>query len=459
MWPPKNKDDLIQYNVEIEGATSNLQHVIQCDETGNFIIKNHYCPTLDEFKILSKSKIIKKIDISDFHKRLKDIIESAIKLNTIAYFFKFDHEEKKDEIQKIIYEDVQNNPFKVIMPDCMNKKDKTKRKKELYQYQKHPEKFYSYKYIDEEIVFYKDNIAGNFFALSPKKEYLIKSSFDSQQKIKNIFQNDTDTFLYLKHLMKNLHEFYQNKKQPVSQKNWETFLLQNTFNSSVSDYQENLINPLIMNLVDQSRRFLYDTLICEHWQDIAQTKPDAQQKLKKNKSDIYTLAEKFGYINQSDAFIVAENIRNLIAHPSRYSEEKLKTAFDIALLYQIFVYQFIDANFLKKYYDQFPFSFPFQEINNQWNQYQSIRDAEFLTDLLDGFIPNKLKDKSSPEKLKFLVSSGILKDTEIKRIQNLILSRNAVAHGQLKKEDKIPQDTVNVSKIYHRLFFQKNKQN
>ena len=101
MWPPKNKDDLIQYNVEIAGATSNLQHVIQCDETGNFIIKNHYCPTLDEFKILSKSKIIKKIDISDFHKRLKDIIESAIKLNTIAYFFKFDHEEKKDEIQKI----------------------------------------------------------------------------------------------------------------------------------------------------------------------------------------------------------------------------------------------------------------------------------------------------------------------------------------------------------------------
>ena len=196
-----------------------------------------------------------------------------------------------------------------------------------------------------------------------------------------------------------------------------------------------------MHLVDNSRRFLSEALIAEHSSEIAPTKPLASLKLKEDKSQIYKLAEKYGYIEKTEPFLLCENLRNQIAHPEENTQDIIKKALKISNLYTQFVFNFIDKDFIVDYYNKIPVSFPLDELNVQYQSYQKVRQAEIISDELNHLLPEDIKHKNSRKKLSFLNKEGIINPSESSKIEQLFLYRNAIAHGQ-KKDSHITSNSI-----------------
>lgn len=206
-----------------------------------------------------------------------------------------------------------------------------------------------------------------------------------------------------------------------------------------------------MRLVDNTRRFLSEVIIAEHALEIAPTKALASFKLKENKSQIYKLAEKYGYIEKDEPFLFCEDLRNQIAHPEENTPDITQKALKISNLYTQFVFNYIDKNFITDYYNKIPVSFPLDELDAQYQAYQKVRQAEIISDELNHLLPEDLKNKNSRKKISFLNKEGIINQGESAEIEQLFLNRNTIAHGQTKGCQVGGKPILDISALRHAL--------
>jgi len=262
-----------------------------------------------------------------------------------------------------------------------------------------------------------------------------------------VLRENADVFSDLVDTLVSINEFCDKNQLNATQKSWNDFLVQSHYNRTLSYIQENVVNPSIMHLVDQSRRFLCEALIAEHASEIALTKPLASVALKEDKSQIYKLSEKYGYIEMAEPFLLCENLRNQIAHPEENTQDIIKKALKISDLYARFVFNFVDKDFIVDYYNKAPVSFPLDELNVQYQAYQKVRQAEIISDELSHLLPENIRHKNSRKKLSFLNREGIINSGESSEIEQLFLNRNAVAHGQTRGGQVMNSQISDISAI------------
>ena len=142
------------------------------------------------------------------------------------------------------------------------------------------------------------------------------------------------------------------------------------------------------------------------------------------------MSEKYGYLEDAEAFLFCEDLRNQIAHPEKNIRDIAQKSLKISDIYTQFVFHFIDEKFIADYYEKTPISIPLDELNVQYRLYQNVRQAEIITDELKFLLPDDLKHKNSQKRISFLNKEGIINHEEFAKIEQLFLNRNAAAHGQ-----------------------------
>jgi len=422
--------DLIELGFDFIGKPKNLGYRFFKNAEGSYCFQKYYIPTAEEFALLAAPYTLHKVKLPDFYSTLKNIIEAAMKLSSFGKYIAVDIQEKypktKDEIQRIS----EGMPFKVFMRDSLSKKDRLKIRK----IQQQKNRCIAYGISNENFLFLTDEKADHFFTVMENKNVVIKAALASHKTIQKTLETEPDTFSQFENTINLLLQYYERSRPPYTQKSWDDFALNQRVRNAGAAYQA-LINPIIMNLVDNTRRFLVETLLDEHWRDIGVTPKEARGKLKKEKSLIYTFSEKFGYIQNAEPFKVCENLRNALAH-NRLNQEISIPFTGISFLYQGAVCNFISHSFLKQYYDQFPVRFSLENLEKLKNAHFVVSETEHLQQEMEYFLPVDIQKKNSREKLIFLKEKGVITPEEQAELKGLFLQRNAVAHGQSNETEK-----------------------
>ncbi len=430
MSPLRNKRDLISCYIDYPEKPQDIKISFEVDPEEGIILKKYKIPNVEEFSKLASPFLKHFVSIPDFFSRMKDIIETTVKLRLFAEYMQFNVQEQKQFIFQNVQQKIQKMPFRVVMPDAMNKKDRLRYKNLRLKSELKKNQLSNYSMGEMAVLFDFDTKARDFFAIIKNYPIALKASLNNDKKMKNALYKDSQLFSDLVHILFFIADYCDKNQDNFTQKNWNDFLFQAEYDYMLSYAQENVVNPSMMYLVDNVRRFLHEALIEEHGLKIAPTKAEASFMLKKDKTKIYKLAEKYGYIENVEAFLLSEKIRNKIAHPDEHIQDISRKALEISNLYTNFVFRFIDENFITDYYAKTPVSIPLEEVNAQYQAYQKLRHAEIISDELDLLLPEDIKHKNRQKKLSFLNKKGILNSRETAEIEELLLNRNAVAHGQ-----------------------------
>lgn len=450
MTPLKSKRDLISYCIDYPGKPQNIRHTFEVDPKGNFMLTTYRIPNVEEFSKFAALAVKRFIDVPDFFAYMKDIVETAIKLRLLAQFIQLNVQEQKQSLPKNIQQKIQKMHFRVVMPDAMSKKDRLRYKKIKFNLDQNANQFIDYSMNKIDLLFDVDEKASDFFAIIKNYPFALKASLNTNKKMKDVLCKDAHIFSNFLDTLFSINE-YCDKNQTYTQKSWKDFLNQSHYNRTLSYAQENVVNPSIMHLVDNSRRFLSEAIIAEHALEIASTKQLAFLKLKEDKSQIYKLAEKYGYIEKAEPFLFCEDLRNQIAHPEENIPDIIQKAFKISNLYTQFVFNYINKNFIVDYYNKVPVSFPLDELDVQYQAYQKVRQAEIISGELNHLLPEDLKHKNSRKRISFLNKKGIINQGESTEIEQLFLNRNTVAHGQMRSSQVSSKPIFDISALRHAL--------
>ena len=430
MMQPKTKNDLISYYIDYPEKPQNVHCSFKTDGKERILFTTYRIPDVEEFSTLASVFVKRFVNVPDFFVYLKDIVETAIKLRLLAQYMQFHIQEQKPNLYQHVRQEIQSTPFHVVMPDAMRKKDRLRYKKTKLKLERASHRFIDYSMDKMDVFFDVDEKANDFFAIIPKLPFVIKATMNTNKKMKNVLREDSQVFSDFIDMFVSINEYCDTPKINYTQKSWDDFLFQSYYDDTLSDVQENIINPSIMHLVDQTRRFLCKTLIEKHALEIASSKASASFTLKEDKAKIYKLAEKYGYLEDAEAFLFCEDLRNQIAHPEKNIRDITQKSLKISDIYTQFVFHFIDEKFIADYYEKTPISIPLDELNVQYRLYQNVRQAEIITDELKFLLPDDLKHKNSQKRISFLNKEGIINHEEFAKIEQLFLNRNAAAHGQ-----------------------------
>lgn len=450
MIPPKSKSDLISCCIDYPGKPQNIRHTFRVDPKGDVVLTTYRIPDVEEFSKRAAIAVKRFVDVPDFFAYMKDTVETAVKLRLLAQYIQFNVQEEKQSLPQKIQQKIQKIPFRVVMPDAMSKKDRLRYNKMKFNSEQDAHRFIDYSMNKIDLLFDVDEKANDFFAIIKNYPFVLKASLNSNKKMKNVLHADAQIFSDFVDTLTSINE-YCDKNRTYTQKSWKDFLSQSHYERTLYYVQENVVNPSIMHLVDNSRRFLSEALIAEHALEIAPTKPLASFKLKEDKSQIYKLAEKYGYIGQAEPFLLCEDLRNQIAHPEENTPDITQKALKISNLYTQFVFNYIDKNFIIDYYNQAPVSFPLNELDVQYQAYQRVRQAEIISDELNHLLPEDLKHKNSRKRISFLNKEGIINQGESAEIEQLFLNRNEVAHGQTRDSQETSKPILDISAMRHTL--------
>ena len=451
MYSPKNKGDLISYYIEYPGKPENIQHKFKIDSKGEIVFTTYRIPDVSEFEKLASGSVKHFVNVPDFWDRLKDIIETTVKLRLLAQYIQFDVQEQKQTFRTTIQQKIHKIPFQVVMPDGMSKKDRLKYKKTKYKLDHDIHCFVNYSMNKIDVVFDVDEKANDFLAIIPNYPFALKASLDTNKKMKNVLAENANIFSDFTNTIVSINEYCDSSQKDYTQKSWDDFLFQSHYNGMLSYVQENVVNPPMMHLVDCTRRFLCEALVSEHGLEIASTKALAFSSLKEDKQLIYKLAEKYGYIKDADSLLFCEDLRNQIAHPEENTQDIIQTALRISKLYTQFVFHYLDKDFITDYYNKIPVSFPLDELNVQYQAYQRVRQAEIISNELSWLLPENLKHGNNRKKISFLDKKGIISHKESEEIKQLFLKRNEVAHGQMTVNQAYNQQTLDTVAMRHAL--------
>lgn len=414
--------------------------------------------TSEEFEKLATPYTKVPFRIKDFYPRLKNILQYALRLQSLGLYCRYQFQHLNDEIQRLIQQDYQNEIFQVIMPDAMSLDDFYKRD---FLINTCKDKKYPYLKNKEALTLIANVPTREFLATSLKHPYLIKANFADAQLNMDRLKKNPDLLMRLTEVENMLCDFYNQTPPPYTQQQWQKFWMTRTYENAETEAIKGCDAPLIMYLADNTRRFLTEVLIQEHHQDIAPTKQQAQQRLKQNKNAIFLFGQKFNYISDAAAYIHCENLRNELAHDRNTVRFGEKANVLIADLYMDFVSHFIDRQFLSEYSKTFPDLFKLQEIPGLYNSYEIIRRSAKLDATINELLPEELKSKSTKEKIKFLMQQKLLSKKEVENAEELFLKRNPIAHGQSDKIIQQERKTIpSVDNLCHNLIFrQKNQRN
>ena len=451
MQLPKNKNDLIFCCIDYPGKPQNIRHSFKVDPQKELIFTTYKIPDIKEFSQLASVFVKRFVNIPDFFVYLKDIIETSVKLRLLAQYIQFNVQEQKQTLPQDIHQKIRKMPFRVVMPDAMSKKDRLRYKKSKLKLEQDAHRFIDYSMGKIDLLFEADDKANDSFAIIPNYPFAVKASLNTNKQMKNLLREDAHIFSDLTDMLVCINEYCDRVQTNYTQKGWNDFLYQSHYDRTLSYVQENVVNPSIMHLVDHTRRFLCEALIADYGWAIASTKPQAASTLKENKTQIYKLAEKYGYIESANPFLFCEDLRNQIAHPEGNTKDITHKALEISDLYKHFIFRFIDKDFIIDYYNKSPVSFPLDELDTQYQAYQKVRQAEIISGELDHLLPENLKQKNSRKKISFLNKEGIINQGESAEIEQLFLNRNAVAHGQVKGHPLTNQAILDISTIRHTL--------
>lgn len=427
---PKTKNDLIAYYVDYPGKPQNVRCSFKTDSKEGIVFTTYRIPDVKEFSTLASVFVKRFVNVPDFFVYLKDIVETAVKLRLLAQYMQFHIQEQKPNLYQHVRQEIQSTPFHVVMPDAMSKKDRLRYKKTKLKLERASHRFIDYSMDKMDVFFDVDEKANDFFAIIPKLPFVIKATMNTNKKMKNVLREDSQVFSDFIDMFVSINEYCDTPKINYTQKSWDDFLFKSQYDTALSCIQENVVNPSIMHLVDQTRRFLCKALVSDHGSEIASNKALATFKLKENKPQIYKLAEKYGYLEKAEPFLFCEDLRNQIAHPEKNIRDIMQKALNISNLYSQFVFRFIDEDFIVDYYEKTPISIPLDELNVQYRLYQNVRQAELISDELKFLLPDDLKHKKSQKRISFLNKEGIINHEEFAKIEQLFLNRNAAAHGQ-----------------------------
>ena len=261
---------------------------------------------------------------------MKDIIETSVKLRLLAQYVQLDIQEQKQPLSQDVQKKIQKIPFRVIMPDAMSKKDRLRYKKAKFKLDQDKHCFIDYSMNKIELLFDIDERANDFFAIIKNYPFVIKASLNTNKKMGNVLRENPNVFSDLVDTLVSINEYCDKNQTNYTQKSWNDFLTQLHCNNTLSYIQENVVNPSIMHLVDKSRRFLCEAIVADHASEISSSKPLASFTLKNDKTLIYRLAEKYGYIEKAEPFLLCENLRNQIAHPGKNTQDIIKKALIIS---------------------------------------------------------------------------------------------------------------------------------
>ena len=430
MMLPKTKNDLIAYYVDYPEKPQNIHCSFKTDSKEGIVFTTYRIPDVEEFSTLASVFVKRFVNVPDFFVYLKDIVETAIKLRLLAQYMQFHIQEQKPNLYQHVRQEIQKMPFHVVMPDAMGKKDRLRYKKTKLKLERASHHFIDYSMDKMDVFFDVDEKANDFFAIISKLPFVIKATMNTNKKMKNVLREDSQVFSDFIDMFVSINEYCDTPKINYTQKSWDDFLFKSQYDTALSCIQENVVNPSIMHLVDQTRRFLCEALVSDHGSEIASNKALATFKLKENKPQIYKLAEKYGYLEKAAPFLSCEDLRNQIAHPEKNIRDITQKSIKISDIYTQFVFHFIDEDFIADYYEKTPISIPLDELNVQYRLYQNVRQAEIITDELKFLLPDDLKHKKSQKRISFLNKEGIINHEEFAKIEQLFLNRNAAAHGQ-----------------------------
>ncbi|MBR5130659.1 MAG: hypothetical protein IKV03_05495 [Alphaproteobacteria bacterium] len=215
-----------------------------------------------------------------------------------------------------------------------------------------------------------------------------------------------------------------------------------------------LRNLPFIRLVENTRDFLFKTLITHHAPQIASDVNDAKKILVSNKENIFIYAKQFGYIHNVDAMIAYQDMRDALVHPEFCCMSKINLNFDILPIIKTF------GDFLMHIRNHYVLIHDdkntSQHINNlslnsckeHITSYNLIKMVAQIQQILNDYnIPLQKNGKPfvKSKKLKELAKMGVVSELYIKPFEKIIKIRNDLAHGRSTENSDISLNTAYIT--------------
>ena len=215
-----------------------------------------------------------------------------------------------------------------------------------------------------------------------------------------------------------------------------------------------LRNVPFIQLVENTRDFLFKTLITHHASQIASDTNEARKILTSNKENIFAYAKKFGYIYDDNAMIEYQNMRDALVHPEFCCMSKTTLNFDIQPILKTFGDFLIHIrNHYVLIHDEENTLQPADNIGlNSYKEritsYNLIKMVAHVQQILNDYnLPLQKNGKPfvKSKKLKELAKMGVLSQSCIKPFEKIIKIRNDLAHGRTTEKNDILLNAVYIT--------------
>lgn len=277
---------------------------------------------------------------------------------------------------------------------------------------------------------------------------IIQSDIQSSQPVMDFMRSHPE---YAKEMMQKtaLATIYAQKNPSCTQKDMDNFLLQHK-QEILRQKTLNILHIPFIQLMENLRKFLFNTLISKHALQIASDEEAAKTLLKGDKDSIYTWAEQLGYIPDASLLIKYQHTRDRLAHPDQHKQTEGSTiANDATHIIQGFEhmlthlmhgknlkFSIVEAqNAPQTPLIQMPLHIDADDVN----AYALMADLDTLDTLFKDYtLPKKANGKkvSGRKKLESLATLGVIAQSDVPTLESAIKARNEYAHGHLNPPSK-----------------------
>lgn len=374
--------------------------------------------------------------------QLSPIVKGAMLLEDVLALIDEVAERETGYILKETLKTHQNSAFKVLVQPKLTPKEE-KERQDLIQ---NPTKVGCVSFNDR-YLFRSDTPADAPFIILKDKDIVIRGKIDLDKDEKGktfleLLKTKTGLFWNFKSILEQIDNFYQSGL-PIRQEFMDISMVRSQVRARFYCFYTRTV-PVIINLIENTRRLLFDTIIKEHGEELAPSLQKARFLLKNNHENIYKLAEKYKYIEDADYFIQLENRRNAVAHPDPFSSGELfARPYQILHKFWDFICNHSTPEQLAFYFQYNPVSMNTRELDLLENDFHSLRSDEMC--LLYARKKNGPQTEPLTDNKKAMASienDPIFKE-DSSPIHNHQL-RLDVAHGQPKKimDANIRENTI-----------------